>query len=143
MSLKGKCYLVAWKVMSGIVVTSSWSITVAWQHSSLQPLKVRMSVDETIKRISGHKGVIGVVIVNAEGIPIASSLEAPLAKQYAVHITTLVNTARATVASLDDQNDMTFLRVRTKKYEIMVGPSERESIYKDYLMIVVQNPSEQ
>ena len=33
------------------------------------------------------------------------------------------------------QNDLTFLRVRTKKYEIMIAPD------KEYLLIVIQNPA--
>jgi hypothetical protein len=32
------------------------------------------------------------------------------------------------------QNDLTFLRVRSKKHEIMVAPD------KDYLLIIIQNP---
>lgn len=33
------------------------------------------------------------------------------------------------------QNDLTFLRIRSKKHEIMVAPD------KDYLLIVIQNPN--
>lgn len=33
------------------------------------------------------------------------------------------------------QNDLTFLRVRTRKHEVMVAPD------REYLLIVVQNPS--
>lgn len=33
------------------------------------------------------------------------------------------------------QNDLTFLRVRSKKYEIMIAPD------KEYLLIVIQNPA--
>ena len=37
--------------------------------------------------------------------------------------------------TLDPQNDLTFLRVRSKKHEIMVAPD------KDYMLIVIQNPN--
>ena len=36
---------------------------------------------------------------------------------------------------LDPQNDLTFLRIRTKKHEMMVAPE------KDFLLIVVQDPN--
>ena len=36
---------------------------------------------------------------------------------------------------LDPQNDLTFLRVRTKKHEIMIAPD------KDFILVVVQNPN--
>ena len=32
-------------------------------------------VEETLKRISSHKGILGVIIVNADGIPIRSTFE--------------------------------------------------------------------
>eukprot|EP00761_Pharyngomonas_kirbyi_P013607 gb/GECH01013636.1/.p1 GENE.gb/GECH01013636.1/~~gb/GECH01013636.1/.p1 ORF type:complete len:102 (+),score=14.38 gb/GECH01013636.1/:1-306(+) len=92
-------------------------------------------VDETIKRISSEKGVIGVVVVNSEGIPIRSTLENSLSVQYSALITQLAAKARSVVKELDNQNDLTFLRVRSKKHEIMVAPD------KDYLLIVVQNPN--
>lgn len=41
-----------------------------------EPSLARQSeVEETLKRISSHKGVIGTVIVNNDGVPIRSNLE--------------------------------------------------------------------
>ena len=40
-------------------------------------------VEETIKRISGHKGVIGLIVVNLEGIPIRTTLDNSTTVQYA------------------------------------------------------------
>mmetsp|Transcript_27957 Transcript_27957/g.71127 ORF Transcript_27957/g.71127 Transcript_27957/m.71127 type:complete len:100 (+) Transcript_27957:213-512(+) len=92
-------------------------------------------VEETLKRISSHKGVVGTIIVNSEGIPIRSNLENHLSVQYAALITQLAQKARSVVRDLDPQNDLTFLRIRSKKHEIMVAPD------KEYLLIVVQNPN--
>ncbi|KAJ3367006.1 dynein light chain roadblock-type 2 [Allomyces macrogynus ATCC 38327] len=94
-------------------------------------------VEETIKRLSAHKGVQGIVIVNSEGIPIRSTLDNSLTVQYSALITQLASKARSVVRDLDPQNDLTFLRIRSKKHEIMVAPD------KEYLMIVIQNPNEQ
>jgi len=96
---------------------------------------VQSEVEETLKRISSHKGVHGILIVNAEGIPIRSTLDPALTTQYAAHITQLSAKARSVVRDLDPTNDLTFLRIRSKKHEIMVAPD------KEYLLIVVQNPS--
>ncbi|KAI9184051.1 Dynein light chain roadblock-type 2 [Blastocladiella emersonii ATCC 22665] len=94
-------------------------------------------VEETLKRLSAHKGVQGIVIVNSEGIPIRSTLDNSLTVQYSALITQLASKARSVVRDLDPQNDLTFLRIRSKKHEIMVAPD------KDYIMIVIQNPNEQ
>ncbi|KAI9193154.1 uncharacterized protein BJ171DRAFT_431706, partial [Polychytrium aggregatum] len=91
-------------------------------------------VEETIKRLAGHKGVEGVVIVNMEGIPIRTTLDNEKTVQYAALITQLSSKARSVVRDLDPQNDLTFLRIRSKKHEIMVAPD------KEYILIVLQNP---
>uniref|UniRef100_A0AAY4DSR1 Dynein light chain roadblock n=1 Tax=Denticeps clupeoides TaxID=299321 RepID=A0AAY4DSR1_9TELE len=101
-----------------------------------------MSVEETIKRIQSQKGVQGIIIVNAEvlicnaGIPIKTTLDNSNTVHYAGLIHQLVMKARSTVREIDPQNDLTFLRVRSKKNEIMIAPD------KDYFLIVIQNPSE-
>ncbi|KAG0268292.1 Dynein light chain roadblock-type 2 [Actinomortierella ambigua] len=91
-------------------------------------------LEETIRRLTAKKNVQGVVIVNQLGLMIRSTLDAALAKQYASLMSELVRMARDSVVQLDAQNELTFLRIRTKKHEIMICP-ERE-----YLMIVVQTP---
>lgn len=100
--------------------------------------KANMSseVEETLKRIQHHKGVIGVVIVNSEGIPIRTTMDNSTTVQYAGIFHNLTQKARSCIRDIDPQNDLTFLRARTKKYEIMVAPD------KEYLLIVIQNPQE-
>ncbi|KAG4084582.1 roadblock-type dynein light chain [Neocallimastix lanati (nom. inval.)] len=93
-------------------------------------------VEETIKRLQSHKGVEGIVIVNNDGIPIRSTLDNNLTVQYSALITQLASKARSVVRDLDPQNDLTFLRIRSKKHEIMVAPD------KEYILIVIQNPQE-
>eukprot|EP00296_Roombia_truncata_P002317 JP438262.1.p1 GENE.JP438262.1~~JP438262.1.p1 ORF type:complete len:98 (-),score=17.90 JP438262.1:174-467(-) len=92
-------------------------------------------VEETLKRITSHKGVIGVIIVSNEGIPIRTNLDAAETQQYAALITQLAAKTRSCVRDLDPQNDLTFLRIRSKKHEIMVAPD------KDFILIVIQNPN--
>ncbi|XP_075869290.1 dynein light chain roadblock-type 1 [Nelusetta ayraudi] len=93
-------------------------------------------VEETLKRIQGQKGVQGIIIVNSEGIPIKTTLDNPSTVQYAGLIHQLVMKARSTVRDIDPQNDLTFLRMRSKKNEVMIAPD------KDYILIVIQNPSD-
>ncbi|XP_034021806.1 dynein light chain roadblock-type 1 [Thalassophryne amazonica] len=93
-------------------------------------------VEETLKRIQSQKGVQGIIIINSEGIPIKSSLDTSTTVQYASLLQQLVMKARSTLRDIDPQNDLTFLRIRSKKNEIMIAPD------KDFFMIVIQNPSE-
>lgn len=58
-------------------------------------------VEETIKRIQGHKGVIGVVVVNSTGTPIKTTLDNDQTAKYSSLITQLTGKARSIVRELD------------------------------------------
>jgi len=93
-------------------------------------------IEETIKRIQSHKGVKGVLIMNAEGIPIRSNLSTDDTEMYAALISQLAMKSSSVVRTLDDSDELSFLRIRSKKHEIMVAPD------KDYVLVVIQNPQE-
>ncbi|XP_036101742.1 dynein light chain roadblock-type 1 isoform X1 [Molossus molossus] len=97
---------------------------------------LKAEVEETLKRLQSQKGVQGIIVVNTEGIPIKSTMDNPTTTQYANLMHNFILKARSTVREIDPQNDLTFLRIRSKKNEIMVAPD------KDYFLIVVQNPTE-
>ena len=94
-------------------------------------------VEETLKRLVAHKGVIGTIIVNADGIPIKSTLDSHTTTQYSGLMNQLVDQAKTMFKEIDSSNDLTFMRLRTKKHEIMVAPD------RDYLLIVIQNTGNQ
>lgn len=70
------------------------------------------------------------------GIAVKSTLDNATTIQYAGLMSQLSDKARSVVRDLDPSNDLTFLRVRSKKHEIMVAPD------KDFILIVIQNPSD-
>jgi hypothetical protein len=63
-----------------------------------------------------------------------TGMSAQDAQKYASNLSQLTTQARSVVRDLDPQNDLSFLRIRSKKHEIMVAPD------KDFLLMVVQNP---
>ena len=93
------------------------------------------SAEETIKRISSHKDVIGIIVVDSEYIPVRTTLEYTLAKRYATQVGELISNACSLVRDIDPQNELTVLRICSKKHEIMVAPEN------DFLLIVIQKPS--
>lgn len=56
------------------------------------------------------------------GIPIRTTLDNSTTVQYAGLLHQLTMKAKSTVRDIDPQNDLTFLRIRSKKHEIMVAP---------------------
>ena len=64
---------------------------------------LQSEVEETIKRLSSHKGVEGIVIVNMEGIPIRTTLDHEKTIQHSALITQLTAKAKSVIRDLDPQ----------------------------------------
>jgi dynein light chain roadblock-type len=58
-------------------------------------------------------------------------------ENYAALVSQLAFKASGMVRTLDDSDELAFLRVRSKKHEIMIAPD------KDYCLVVVQNPQDE
>jgi len=93
-------------------------------------------IEETMKCIQAHKGVQGLIVLNMDGVPVRTTMDNSTTVQYASLFYSLSVQARNCVRDIDPQNDLTFLRIRSRKHEIMIAPE------RDYTLIVVQNPSE-
>jgi len=50
--------------------------------------------------------------------------------------TCLEFTANAVVRTLDESDELSFFRIRSKKHEIMIAPD------KEYLLVVIQDPNQ-
>ncbi|RQM12801.1 hypothetical protein DD237_004170 [Peronospora effusa] len=87
--------------------------------------------EETIKRIKSHKGVQAVLIVNKEGVPIYSTTsDEAFAMDHAALVSQLTTKAKSTIQTLDPTDDMMFLRIRSKKHEIMIAPDKEYALIK-------------
>ena len=90
-------------------------------------------VEQTLRRIEGNKSVIGTLVLDADNHVIHSHFKSADPKKYADKLPPLIERAKCMVRDLDPTNDLTFLRIRADKTEIMVAPGD------DYTLIVVQN----
>mmetsp|Transcript_39957 Transcript_39957/g.83921 ORF Transcript_39957/g.83921 Transcript_39957/m.83921 type:complete len:110 (-) Transcript_39957:263-592(-) len=92
-------------------------------------------MEETIARISSHKGVEGVMIMDRRGAIIQSTLDDDQAKTHAAALSDLTGKASYIVGMLNQDDELTFLRIRSKEREIMISPD------KEFLLVVLQNPN--
>jgi dynein light chain roadblock-type len=97
------------------------------------------AVEETFKRLQSHKGVLGVLVLNADGISIRSTFDNDTTVQYAALVSQFTVKARGAVRQLDPDNELRFLRIRSKKHEIMIAPEFEKS--REYYLVVVQDPA--
>jgi len=94
--------------------------------------------EKILDRIQNQRGVNGLIVVNADGVPIRSSMDNGTTQQYISLSKTLAKLARSVVRDVDPMNDLQFLRIKTKRSEIMIAP-EQQSKEKESYLIVVQN----
>lgn len=98
-------------------------------------------IDDRIERIKRHTGVTGLLIVTykdeedgKEGVPVFVKCTMTLddkSKTYGVCLSKLAIYARNLVRDLNPLNDLTFLRIQCKKFEMMIAPD------KEYFLIVI------
>ncbi|CAA9993759.1 unnamed protein product [Nesidiocoris tenuis] len=98
---------------------------------------VSRTTDENIKREVVMCSLLTFGIISVlKGVPIKSTLDNTTTVQYAALMTQLCDKSRSAIRDLDPTNDLTFLRLRSKKHEIMIAPD------KDFILIVIQAPTE-
>lgn len=93
-------------------------------------------MDEKFQELASTKTVRGVLILNSDGAPIKTSLEPKATDSYASMLHEIVGLARKLFLENDPNNDLTFVRFRLKKHEIMVAPD------KQYYLVVIHHPQE-
>lgn len=69
------------------------------------------------------------------GRVIRSTLDDEATNQHSLLLQSICERSKNLIHELDPSNDLTFLRLRTKKNEIMIAPD------KNYLLAVIENLS--
>lgn len=93
---------------------------------------------EILDRIQHHKGVRGVIVVNSDSMSVRSTMDNSATVQYIGMAKTLTAMSRSLVRDINPQDDLTILRVRTKKSEIIIAP-ERTADEREYQVIAIQD----
>lgn len=81
-----------------------------------------LEVEETIRRLSSHKGVEGIVISSYEGVALKSTLSKDLTTKYAGLMSQLVVKARGVVRTIDAE-------VRLWLFKTFFGPNRKIALH--------------
>jgi len=100
------------------------------------PRARRYRIRDGQRSLSCRRPSAGVLIVSAQGVPIRSNLEDEDTNTYAALLSQLAMKASSVVRTLDETDELTFFRIRSKKHEIMIAPDP------EYLLIVIQKSGE-
>lgn len=81
-----------------------------------------------------------VFLVNNKGQVITSSFNSEESeKEYASLVHDVVGKVRESLLTIDPDDSLTFVRIRTQKAELMIAPERTEG---KYMLIVIQDPTE-
>merc|ERR1712242_362380 len=94
--------------------------------------KMSAEVEDMFKRIMGHKGVKGLIIINSDGIAIKTNLDNATTVHYAALIHGLFLKTKSTIKEINPSDNLEQIRLRSFKHEILVAPSP------EYLLICIQ-----
>ncbi|XP_067121896.1 dynein light chain roadblock-type 1-like [Centruroides vittatus] len=96
-----------------------------------------MDADEILRNLRSRRGVKGLILANNCGIPIKTTLDIPYSASanYAELVVGMVEKSRSTIRQLDPINDLSFIRIRSEKNEVIAVPD------KEYILIGIQDPT--
>lgn len=84
---------------------------------------------DLLTRIEKHADTM---VVSKDGVPVSSTFDNTTTLTYATNFAPFIEKVRSAVRDLDPTDDLKYLRIKTKKNEILIAPE------KEFLAIVVQ-----
>ncbi|CAG8490804.1 1246_t:CDS:2, partial [Ambispora leptoticha] len=92
-------------------------------------------LDEMLKPLIANPHVLGVLVVNKEGSVIKTTFDAVITKQYAEKLSKYLEMSQNMIQEIDEpdaiqKNELTLLRIRSKKYEIILTPGIKMRVEK-------------
>ncbi|XP_068140913.1 dynein light chain roadblock-type 1 [Drosophila tropicalis] len=90
-------------------------------------------IEGMFDRLLTLPGAQGAILVNDEGIPIRTSMDVTSSQKYAGKMAPLIKMARSMISDLEPGDDLSYLRLRTRRNELMVASEN------DHMVILIQN----
>ncbi|CRL01131.1 CLUMA_CG014381, isoform A [Clunio marinus] len=84
-----------------------------------------------INRISRHKGILGTMVFNHDGIAIKSSLNETTTNFWGSQIKDIIKSGCEVGEAFEEGNILAMIRIRSKKYEVCFVPE------KDFILITI------
>ena len=92
-------------------------------------------IEEIFNKVNTHKGVEGIILSDIEGVPIKTTFnDEQTTYYYTTAASMFIKKCKNVVKELIEE-DLTFIRIRTKLNEIMIAPED------EFILIVDQNPA--
>jgi len=94
------------------------------------------NTEETLKRIQSHNGVVGLIVSSKDGIPFRTTMDNSTTVQFCGQFGPLTKLAHESIRDIDPTNQLTHLRISSKKHEILIANEP------DAILMTIQNHSD-
>ena len=91
-------------------------------------------VENTVSRLSSHKGVKAVMILSDQGEIVQSSFP-PESEVEQAKILVKIKRLSSSLFQNESDEEVSFIRIRTQHHELLVAPNN------DYILVVLHDPS--
>ncbi|KAH8282255.1 hypothetical protein KR054_006435 [Drosophila jambulina] len=85
-------------------------------------------VHATFDRLSQLPGVMAAILIDGKGRPVRSTLNDTDTLRYATNMRPLVTLARSMVQEMEPTDELSYVRLRTRKQEVMVATENQHTI---------------
>ncbi|KAH8259003.1 hypothetical protein KR038_006891 [Drosophila bunnanda] len=85
-------------------------------------------VQTTFDRLAQLPGVQAAILIDRNGLPVRSTLNQADTLRYANKMQPLVATARSMVQEMEPTDQLTYVRLRTRRQEVMVATENQHTI---------------
>ncbi|XP_020807798.1 uncharacterized protein LOC110183783 [Drosophila serrata] len=85
-------------------------------------------VQATFDRLAQLPGVLAAILIDGKGLPVRSTLNDTDTMRYANKMQPLVTMARSMVQEMEPTDQLTYVRLRTRKQEVMVATENQHTI---------------
>ncbi|EDV54714.1 dynein light chain roadblock-type 2 [Drosophila erecta] len=86
------------------------------------------SVQSSFDRLVQLPGVTGAILIDGDGVPVRTNLPADVTRIYADRMRPLVILARSMVRDLENGDELTYVRLRTRRQETLVATGNEHTI---------------
>jgi len=123
---------------SAATTPSAQSTSIPQTASNASSVAPSPELDALLNRLTSHRAVRGVLILSRDNAIIRHSgtmFEGEEGKKYAKVVGRVVRVVREGLNEVTEGDDLKFMRLRTKRHELMITPDER------YVLVVLQDPA--
>ncbi|KAJ6646702.1 Dynein light chain roadblock-type 2 [Pseudolycoriella hygida] len=94
----------------------------------------REYIEECIRLIMQKKDVSDALVIDLNGYPMKSTMSDELTLRHIGLYGQVIDKARFMLTQLDPNDEITFMRIRSKNHEVIITPDDK------CIFLVIQNP---